>query len=109
MEEKSQSEFYKIAYRVLKPEIQKIKRLHEFHEAAVREFTSSVDFLVGVDSRKEIPSPLFLGSIVSLFDAIITLDALKSMKACLSNDFTLYKRYDSHLCYLPVIHLFTAL
>lgn len=80
-------------YAVLKPEIQKIREFRVFAEKAVAVFTEEFDSLVNSEKKKELSSSLHLRSVISLLDALATLDALMAMKACLNNNFSRYKRY----------------
>lgn len=79
-------------FNILRPQIQKLKELMEFHENAVRLFSQNLATLVKPEQKKQVHSEVKLDYLVQIIDMLIVLDALKDMKACLQNDFSRYKR-----------------
>jgi hypothetical protein len=97
-------------YKLLKPIVTKIKRLPEYQQA-VTGCVSEVISYYGDGSSAEgnsqktsfnslmspsgggcKPTSEFAAAFAELLDTLILVDYLKSMKPCLNNDFSLYKR-----------------
>jgi len=90
-------ELYMETYEVMKPEISKLKALMTFHEEAIQVFLDNLQALVIPEKRREVINEQIILCLVNLFDMLITLDALKNMKACLNNDFAFFKRFVYHI------------
>lgn len=71
---------------------QQIRDLLTFYNEAITRITQVVVDLVASEKRKEIPSDTLLDNFIRVLDMIFKLDALKNMKAALSNDFATLKR-----------------
>lgn len=79
-------------FQILRPEIQKLKDIMEFHERANRVFSQNLATLVKPVQKKMVLSETKFDYMVQIVDMLVVLDALKDMKACLVNDFSRYKR-----------------
>lgn len=93
----NRKEQYEAQMKVLDPEAQKLKDFYNFQEKAITAFTEEIKLLANPNRLKDFISQttkLTLGRLVNMF---MVLDALKNMKACLSNDFAFWKRADQFL------------
>jgi cytoplasmic FMR1 interacting protein len=96
-EQANRKEMYEAQMKVLDPEAQKLKDFYAFQERAIKSFTDEIRTLANPARVKDFISQttkLTLGRLVNMF---MVLDALKNMKACLSNDFAFWKRADGFL------------
>jgi len=87
--ESRKQDFYRKSFQVLRPEIEKISKLREFHEEVIEAFRM---ILEKISTKKEHISQILFDVLVRLFDIVIVLDYFKDIKPCLQNDFSFYKR-----------------
>eukprot|EP01137_Pigoraptor_chileana_P010276 Opistho-2@59637 len=90
-------ELYERTVEILDPEIRKLREFYSFQEHAVEAFCKEIKTLSIPERRKDYISEtllLTLGRMVNMFGV---LDALKNMKACLNNDFSMFKRASGFL------------
>lgn len=64
----------------------------EFHDSAIFVFVRNLRKLVQPAQNNEVCSEEHVRMLTHIIDMLVTLDALKDMKACLQNDFARYKR-----------------
>ncbi|KAL0491851.1 Rac-binding component of scar regulatory complex [Acrasis kona] len=83
---------YRKMFDVLIPETQKIRDFLQFHLSTVSAVSQIVVDVVVAEKNKEIPSDSLLDILIQVFDMILKLDALKNMKAAISNDYAAIKR-----------------
>lgn len=105
---------YENQLRVLAPEIERLKTLMLFQQKAVGVLVRHA----AAAAAAWVPaSPFLLQKLVDVLDMLSLLDTLKSMKACLNNDFSFYKRAFSFLkrnlapdeeAFNQMLHLFLA-
>lgn len=96
-EQENRKQMYEAQMKVLDPEAQKLKDFYSFQLQAIKAFVDEVRILANPNRIKDFISQtikLTLGRLVNMF---MVLDALKNMKACLSNDFAFWKRADGFL------------
>jgi CYRIA/CYRIB Rac1 binding domain len=87
---------YERTFEVLEPEIEKLKQLMSFKTESIDFLCQQVQVLVSMSSR-DAPSENLIEQLVRLLDMFALLDAVKSMKACLNNDFSFFKRTFAYL------------
>eukprot|EP01105_Mastigella_eilhardi_P007592 TRINITY_DN1906_c0_g1_i1.p1 TRINITY_DN1906_c0_g1~~TRINITY_DN1906_c0_g1_i1.p1 ORF type:complete len:1157 (+),score=386.18 TRINITY_DN1906_c0_g1_i1:74-3472(+) len=96
-----QNEVYEAQFSVLEPEIKKLKEFMYFQRAAIKVFSDNVKRIIvekkekdSKDKTKEqnVVSEIYLLYLIRMLDLFALLDALKSMKGCLNNDFSFFKR-----------------
>ena len=89
-------ELYKLAYEVLKPEIQKLKDLQKYSVECTSVLAEVLKQLSadwsGAGDGLCFASTEFLLMLARTLDMILVLDSLKNAKASLNNDFSIYKR-----------------
>ena len=73
-------------------EIQKLKDFMHFHDRAIETFYAEVKKLCHQEKKKDFISQTHLLTLGKFINMFAVLDALKNMKACLSNDYAFYKR-----------------
>ena len=88
----NRTELYEKTLGVLGGEIQKLKNFMRFHDRAIEEFYEEVKRLCHQEKRKDFISQTHLLTLGKFINMFAVLDALKNMKACLSNDYAFYKR-----------------
>lgn len=62
-----------------------------------------VNWIVSVNRRKSICSDIVFENLIRALDSLLLLDILKNMKACLSNDFSYYRRFVSVIVFVAVV------
>eukprot|EP00457_Paulinella_chromatophora_P000349 gb/GEZN01000349.1/.p1 GENE.gb/GEZN01000349.1/~~gb/GEZN01000349.1/.p1 ORF type:complete len:1473 (-),score=270.12 gb/GEZN01000349.1/:312-4730(-) len=85
-------EIYHKTFAILRPEILKLRRLMDFQYQGVHIVVNNIQSLVLAEQRGQQQSDDLLDAIIHCIDMLITLDAVKDVKACLLNDFARYKR-----------------
>lgn len=93
----NRTELYEKTLGVLGGEIQKLKNFMRFHDRAIEEFYEEVKRLCHQEKRKDFISQTHLLTLGKFINMFAVLDALKNMKACLSNDYAFYKRSETFL------------
>eukprot|EP00808_Paulinella_micropora_P032344 g67638.t1 len=92
-------EIYQKTFAVLRPEILKLRRLMDFQYQGVHIVVNNIQSLVLAEKNNQQQSDDLLDAIIHCIDMLITLDAVKDVKACLLNDFARYKR-----AFAPIKH-----
>lgn len=83
-------------YEVLRPEIIKMKQLLAFQDRAVELIADVVKRITDrKDKERNFCSEEFLVALARNFSLFMILDATKNMKASMTNDFAIYKRYEN--------------
>jgi len=77
-------------YEVLKPEMDKIKNLMNFQKDCQNFVAQLVNDLAGLDKLTVRES--FLRMLIDVIDVLAKVDYLKDFKACLTNDYSAFKR-----------------
>lgn len=90
--EADKATIHQTTFEILRPEILKLKDLMEFHEHAVKVIKNIFEHLVRPIQEKQVLSESILDHVVKSINCLMLLDELKDMKACIRNDFSLYKR-----------------
>ena len=88
----NRKELYENTLKVLGGEIQKLREFMYFHDRAIETFYSEVKKLCHPGKRNDFISQTHLLNLGKFINMFAVLDALKNMKACLSNDYAFYKR-----------------
>ena len=111
-DETTRRAYYDASLQVLTPRVHRLKALMYFKDEVVSRFAAGLTLIlnsaasvqsgggggsVRADKTSAIPCEGLLVSLINILDLIIVLDALKDNKACLSNDFSAYKRAFTHL------------
>ena len=91
-EQPNRTELYETTLDVMFKEIEKLRSFMHFHNRAIKQFCEIVKNLCHPEKRKDYISEAHLLSLGKFINMFAVLDALKNMKACLSNDFAFYKR-----------------
>ena len=101
---------YFLRAQILQPRIDRLKELMYFKDEVANQFIAALSLLASPlaassserrNTKVEIPlqhipcEGLLVG-LINMLDLFIVIDALKDAKACLSNDFSMYKRSFSH-------------
>jgi len=87
---------YEKTFEVLEPEIEKLKQLMSFQAQSITFLCEQVETLA-LQGKRDAPSEKLIEQLVRLLDMFALLDAVKSMKACLNNDFSFFKRTFAYL------------
>jgi cytoplasmic FMR1 interacting protein len=97
--QENKNEIYEGSFAILEPEIQKLKRFSNFQKETSAMFCEHIKRLtVAFAEKKDKKSPVqppsesYQWLLIRVLDSLSVMDALKSMKACLNNDFAFYKR-----------------
>eukprot|EP00039_Didymoeca_costata_P002102 m.57505 g.57505 ORF g.57505 m.57505 type:complete len:1269 (-) comp11113_c1_seq1:133-3939(-) len=96
-EQSNRVEMYKTMVKVLSPETDKLKELWKFQEDAVKRFCSEIEKLAHPEVLKGFISQTTKLTLGKMLDMFAVLNALKNMKASLSNDFAFFKRAQGFL------------
>ena len=88
----NRKELYETTLKVMGGEIQKLKDFMHFHDRAIDTFYSEVKMLCHEAKKKDFISQTHLLNLGKFINMFAMLDALKNMKACLSNDYAFFKR-----------------
>ena len=91
-EQENRSEIYDQTVKVLAPEINKLREFYKFQARAIQEFCEEIRKLARAQVIKEFISQTALQTLGKMIGMFAVLNALKNMKACLNNDFSLYRR-----------------
>ncbi|KAG4093054.1 cytoplasmic FMR1-interacting [Neocallimastix lanati (nom. inval.)] len=85
-------------FQVLQPEIEKVKKLKQFHDDTTKVLGEIMNYLmIDVDINVVSVSSRFCMKLAEYLDMIVTIDSLKIMKSSLNNDMTMYRRSFSNL------------
>ena len=95
---------YASSFEVLDPVMDEIKQLILFKERVVAKWTTNLGLLIRAEARlcasngdgAAIPCEALYVQLLSTLDTLALIDALKDTKACLNNDFSVYKRAFQH-------------
>ena len=92
---------YSATFEVLHPYMSRIKQLMDFKDDLVGKFCTNLELLVRVEAKKKselgsIPCEGLMMQLLRALDMLVVMDSLKDTKACLTNDFTAYKRAFQH-------------
>ena len=80
-------------FQVLQPEIEKVKKLKQFHDDTTKVLGEIMNYLmIDVDINVVSVSSRFCMKLAEYLDMIVTIDSLKIMKSSLNNDMTMYRR-----------------
>ena len=91
-EQENRKELYETTLNVLGGDIQNLKDFMEFHNRAIETFYGELKRLCHQEKRRDFISQTHLLTLGKFINMFAVLDALKNMKACLSNDYAFYKR-----------------
>ncbi|CAM9248489.1 unnamed protein product, partial [Hapterophycus canaliculatus] len=78
-------------FKVLRPEMEKLSAVMLFYESAVQVFCAHVQTLAKQSKKQVVPEGLY-DALIAVVDLLQKMDYLKDTKACLTNDFSRYKR-----------------
>eukprot|EP00795_Rhopilema_esculentum_P000673 gene673-10379_t len=96
-EQPNRKELYEKTIDVMGGEIQKLRDFMHFHDRSIDTFYSEVKKLCHVEKKRDFISQTHLLTLGKFINMFAVLDALKNMKACLSNDYAFYKRAETFL------------
>jgi cytoplasmic FMR1 interacting protein len=86
---------YEKTCEVLKPEIYRMITLMDFRDKLVSAFSESLTAIIpDMKDRELFPSEAFLLALAELFDLTVSLDTMKNFKGSMTNDLSMYKRYN---------------
>ena len=87
-------EIHRQSFHILRPQVRRMKEFLDYHEKAVKLFSSNLDALVRSLGVKDQPVPddAKLLLMVQILDVLVQLDSLKDIKVSLQNDFARFKR-----------------
>ncbi|RKP00962.1 hypothetical protein CXG81DRAFT_12588 [Caulochytrium protostelioides] len=90
--EQNRAELYAETYKVLKPEVEKMKAFMQFRDEAVAAVTTVLTPLA-VDTEKSCwMSAGLMWRLAQCFELFVVMDAMKSVKGSMNNDFSMFKR-----------------
>ncbi|CAM9167660.1 unnamed protein product, partial [Phaeothamnion confervicola] len=78
-------------YQVLRPEMEKVRDVMAFQDTAVQMFAWHMETLATQGKKKVVPEGLY-DALIAAVDLLQRIDHIKDSKACLTNDFSRYKR-----------------
>ncbi|CAM9579119.1 unnamed protein product [Ectocarpus fasciculatus] len=78
-------------FKVLRPEMKKLSAIMDFYESGVQVFCAHVQTLTKRGKKQVVPEGLY-DALIAVVDLMQKMDYLKDTKACLTNDFSRYKR-----------------
>eukprot|EP01132_Coremiostelium_polycephalum_P008287 gene8287-10183_t len=93
-------QIYEGTFEVLEPEIKKLKDFMYFQKDTIKVFCDHIKKLaLTYDKKKEtiVVSECLISYLIKILDLLAILNALKNMKACLTNDFSFFKRASGFL------------
>jgi cytoplasmic FMR1 interacting protein len=89
------SDVYKIALEILTPEIKKSKDLMKFCNICSQTLYNMLKDLIN-EYKDGFASQEFLSCLSEFLNLVLVIDTLKNAKSSLNNDFSMYKRMQSH-------------
>lgn len=78
------------SFNLLRPEVNKLVAIMDFHEDAVAFFSERAQAYASASNK--VVSEALLDGLLQLLDVLVKLDNIKDMRASMVNDFALYKR-----------------
>lgn len=85
-------QFYHAICQVMRPHILKLYNLTEYVARAIDLFTTHAKSLVMPPGGDVAPRELLIDKLIALLDTLVVIDTVKGTKACLTNDFSFYRR-----------------
>lgn len=86
------SRVHHATFEIIRPQVQMVLKLCQYEQEARKIIVGNMKLLVKPEQAKKVQPEAIVDHIVRCINALVVLDALKDMKACLKNDFSRYKR-----------------
>jgi cytoplasmic FMR1 interacting protein len=91
MPDDEKTQYYLTQFEVYSPEIRRISDAFQWVEESRNYFVNSMGELIRTLAHS-VPTTQYLMGLARLLDELVQLDMVKDAKACLNNDFSLFKR-----------------